>query len=246
MNDFEYQMILLDGFVNHRDFLKNHLHRELIKALEREIPFEEFFGRCKNVVTYWETILDNQIHERKRELYTIIRTTDVEQTKAQCRDEINTISRSNYSVNLLHTSNNHFSGQLWYDDILVIETAVNELISAHDSKHLNKQKRISLSESEINNYRNVLLNECVLVAEGENPNSIGKEKLSASQIIGLVIKEISSSKNIPQQKVFEQVKQIWKLTKKELKNYKVPNEDNPKFGDYEGFVDSVLTKVEPP
>ena len=133
-------------------------------------------------------------------------------------------------------------GVNYFDDL--IEQLIERYRKSNSKDYTNRKKALNqLSDNEINDYRNLLLKESVLVEVGENPNRIGNEKFSASQIIALVIKEISSSKNIPQQTVFEQVKPIWKLTKKELKNYKVPEADNPKLGDYEGFVDSILTKV---
>jgi hypothetical protein len=125
MTDKNYQNMLLDGFINHNDFLTNHIKRESIKAKENNTPNDEFFARCYSIIEHWENILDNEINARKRELYQILSINQSEETKHYCTTELNEINRHNFYIQLRIITNGEFSGQLSYTNVLHIKNAID-------------------------------------------------------------------------------------------------------------------------
>ncbi len=70
-----YLEIVSQGYFNenNREFLEQYFFREFEKA-EKEQFFEanEFFNGCIKVIEGWEKYLQDEVHERKKELYLML------------------------------------------------------------------------------------------------------------------------------------------------------------------------------
>jgi hypothetical protein len=145
----DYLEIVLQGCfnVNNRAFLEKYFLREYKKA-EKEQFFEanEFFSGCLRVIENWEKHLQNKVHERKRELYLMLKevrngtllmvfdnaegkTTEQQRQEAieYCEQELKELSEiglHSFSVYLPAVTNGRIFGNMTYDEVLQIKIAI--------------------------------------------------------------------------------------------------------------------------
>ncbi len=67
----EYLKIVLQGYFdqNNRENLNKFFFREFKKAEKEHFEADEFFSGCMKVVEGWKSNLQQQVFERKKELY---------------------------------------------------------------------------------------------------------------------------------------------------------------------------------
>jgi len=64
-----YDMVLR-GYFNNREYLSRYFFREFKKAEKEHYEADEFFSGCLRVVEAFEYVLDRELYEDKKELYT--------------------------------------------------------------------------------------------------------------------------------------------------------------------------------
>jgi len=145
----DYLGIVLNGYINNREYLEKYFYREFKKAeKESYFEFDEFFNGCMNVVTSLEKELENQIFERKKDLYTLLGAAknktlthenmggksveeNNEETIKYCYQELRDVRPDGvgdltFTVNLLHFSSSKFIGHLKYSEILYIKEKISK------------------------------------------------------------------------------------------------------------------------
>jgi len=133
----DYIEIMLRGYTNEnsRKFLNKYFIREFRNAEKEHYEINEFFNGLvkgyKTLINQYQKQLDN----RKSELYFMKHNADND-TKEYCNNELSSISLENYTINLLHFTNNKFIGHLYYNEVVFIG---NEIAKAY--KELNQPKQ---------------------------------------------------------------------------------------------------------
>jgi hypothetical protein len=135
-----YVLIILNGWIDHRDFLADHFYREYNLAEKNLISFEEFF---QNLIKANQLFLDDitrQINERKREI-ALIKT--LREKEGNPVDDLQGQLDVEFSVHLMTMTNNKFIGQLWGKDIGCIHQAIiQSMEKIADEAILNKLKSL--------------------------------------------------------------------------------------------------------
>lgn len=125
----DYLQITLNGFANPttRKFLSEYFKREFIKAKEKHFEHLEFFEGCLLIINSFKEEIDRKYYDRKRELSLIlsIRKENSKET-ADIQEEINTLNKDLFSINLHQVTRGNYIGDLGYTDINKIEIALRE------------------------------------------------------------------------------------------------------------------------
>lgn len=141
MKDGEYLFILLDGFVNHREYLANYYWRKAKKAEEEHISFDEFYSRMISGLNTFEDAIRDEISREQHKLFMFIdqcyqRTN--EQNKQEMEENIKTANelmndpsgqyhKNNISLHLPTYTQNKFFGQLYLNDVNEMRLALLEI-----------------------------------------------------------------------------------------------------------------------
>lgn len=150
MENLEYFRILVTGYYKHSSFLKDHIYREFKKAEKNFITKDEFFTRCDYIIKWLENEFDKRVNEQKKDWYDVLHYLKHEPEKANCgeipidqhilqlENQLKTISRNNFPVNLRHIRGipadyyMDFQNILEYSDLQYIETAIKQAMGILD------------------------------------------------------------------------------------------------------------------
>jgi hypothetical protein len=141
----DFLEIILNGYFNenNRKFLDSYFLREFKKA-EKEYYYDKdsFFYGCLNVINGFERHLENELHNRKKELLLMLNeakkgtlkyannekdTTQLhKETIEYCNSELSNISKHNFTYNLLSVSNGRIPYSLQFNQMLIIKKAIED------------------------------------------------------------------------------------------------------------------------
>ncbi len=118
-----YIDILLDGYLNHKEYLSEHFYREYKEAEKKQIGVSEFFKRLNDTNTVFLDEIKRKYNERVNELLLIKSIwenegkplKDLEDQKPEMR---------NYSIHLMSLTKGKYLGHLWITDIDYIQQAI--------------------------------------------------------------------------------------------------------------------------
>ena len=127
MNQENYFDILIGGLLEHGEHLASHIYRESLKAQDNHIEPSEFFNRCTKVIVDLTKYIDSQMQVRKREIteiFTYVDRIKDEDIVNNAKEELKSMTRDEYPINLIHLTNGKYTGFLSYYQIQVIITAL--------------------------------------------------------------------------------------------------------------------------
>lgn len=145
--DINYLDVVLNGYsnTNNREFLEKYFYREFKKA-EKELLYEadEFFKGCLSIAGAFYTSLEYELFKRKDELYFMQNRAENKtsnfapdnrnisyeerclETIEYCTNELKEIGLNFSSIQLHSITKGKFTGHLYYDDVLFIESKIIE------------------------------------------------------------------------------------------------------------------------
>ena len=141
----DYLDIVLNGYfdTNNREHLSKYFFREFKKAEKEHYVADEFFSGCLKVIEAFEYDLDQQLFERKKELYLMLNAAKhgtinfaenrglkyeqlCQETISECEEELKEISRNNFTVYLSSVTKGKIAHNMFYDEVLYIKKAILE------------------------------------------------------------------------------------------------------------------------
>lgn len=149
MFKMDYLEIVLNGFINNREYLDKYFIRKFKEAESKNYVFGEFFKCCLNVVAALDKELKKQYFDDKKEsqegLQGAISTgdKDAEDIFREQLNELNDLKECNYSVNLYQFTKGKFTGDLDCEDLSHIALSIGLAI-----KTINEQTPATSLEPE--------------------------------------------------------------------------------------------------
>lgn len=125
----DYLTLLLNTYINQKEIFSEAIqNRQKEIDKEKSISKKEFYFNCSKVIETLKSQIDEKFNKRKNELYLII---DLREAKGKpitdIQNELNTIHKNQFPINLLHLTGDKFRGCLYLNDIDFIENCINEL-----------------------------------------------------------------------------------------------------------------------
>jgi len=140
-----YTDIILNGYANTntRNHLDKYFYRQFKQAESGFFEATEFFEGCLTAVQIFENDIQQQIHERKKELHLMLsqaksRTINFNEDHPEltyenrcldlikyCENELSYVSENNYYVTLIRYLGGKYRGHLSYSDLQEIKTAIS-------------------------------------------------------------------------------------------------------------------------
>lgn len=142
----DYLEIVLNGFINNREYLDKYFIRKFKEAESQYYVLGEFFKGCLNVVSAlnydWKKQYYSDMKENQECLNHAITINDKD-AENQFREQLKEIDECNYSVTLHYFTRGKFTGHLFSEDIKYIALSLN---AAFDK--LQEQTPATSSETE--------------------------------------------------------------------------------------------------
>ena len=275
MENIEYLRLLLNGFINHNKYFKEYIERELIKAKEKHIGENEFYDRCFDIIKFFESEFDKRLFERKRELYQALNCakngnivfdyTDPDSklsNEERCKEsvieiekEIESLSRHNFPLNLLHLTKNEFIGHLYYNDVLFIEKNIVIQKGMFDINNVlidlaieNVKKRNEKSKKPFKTFPEYILHKKndEFAELLKNEFNIERGKSLKLMIDVLIKKEMFTIENRQRENIYNAMKEYFNRdigTKQSIFDYKYEQKGNPDFESIELRIDNLLDTI---
>ena len=133
MRKGEYLKIILEGYINNKQFLSEHFYREFKNAEKNHVGIIEFGTGLKEVQEFFLNDLKRQYNDRLEEL-SIIK--GLLKKEGKPIDDLEVPEIANFSVHLSSVTKNNYIGHLWLNDLDIINDALLKFISKYDADNL--------------------------------------------------------------------------------------------------------------
>ncbi len=121
MESYQYLKMLLEGIINHPDYLPEYLNRRQLQAEEEFIGFHEFMDRTIGTIEFLEGELRNALNDKKQKFNLCKNGRSNEETKKV----IEGFSMWDVTINLSTYTNNEFQGSLALNDVSSMRFGIN-------------------------------------------------------------------------------------------------------------------------
>ncbi len=121
MESSQYLKMLLEGIINHPDYLPEYLNRRQLQAEEEFIGFHEFMDRMIGTIEFLEGELRNAMKDKNQKLNLCKNGRNNEETDKIIKG----ISIWDVTINLSTYTNNEFQGSLTLDHVSSIRFGIN-------------------------------------------------------------------------------------------------------------------------
>ncbi len=157
-----YIDIILDGYMNHKEYLSEHFYREYKEAEKKHIGIAEFFKRLNEANAVFLNEIKQKYHERVNELE-LIKSIWESEGKPVKDLEDQKPEMWNYSVHLMSLTKGKYLGHFWITDIDYVQKAIVKAIEIFEAKTLPPQQperekdaiKLLIERTELHNFLSV-------------------------------------------------------------------------------------------
>jgi len=261
MENKEYYKMLLNGYFQHRSYLKDHIYREFKKAEKNFIYRDEFFGRCNNIIQWLENEFDKRVNEQKREYYDILHCLKhepetvnlgeipIDQHIIEIENRLKTISRNDFPINLKGLD---LIYNLDYSELQFIETAIKQAIAMTVLDEilldLPKTEQPKGKPAPAKSFSEYILHEKnIKFAEALKDEFKTEKGKSIKLIIEVLIKKnMITIENRQRTKIYKAIQTYFNRdigTKQSIFDYQYKEKDKPDFESIELRINTILSRI---
>jgi hypothetical protein len=127
--NMDYLKFLLNTYISEKEiFAEVVQNRQIQFEKEQSISKKEFYFNCRKVIEFLKNKIDDRFYKRQDELCQIIDLREAkEEPTESIENELNTIHKNQFPINLLHLTADKFTGHFYLTDVNFIETSLKEL-----------------------------------------------------------------------------------------------------------------------